>query len=222
MAPPFLPTLYHVPWFCSSIAAQLVAELSIPPTALSVVTLTPVELRTGPEILAVSPRRVVPALALPDGTCITEVGAIVMYILETFDGKGTLHPKVGPERARFLQALFYVVSECYKAAFAVFLMCFSIKPKLVRLDREERDAEKWKEVTGKFKTVVVDHIVREIGDAGRKYYLGDKLSAADFMFGYILMWVDSCDEGLLDHPVVQEYYGRLKARPMHIKLYLES
>lgn len=222
MPPPAVPTLYHVPWFCSSIAVQVARELAIESSSLQTNTITPEDLRSGTEILEVSPRRVVPALALPDGTSITEVGAIVLYLLETFDVSGKLHPLVGDaRRPRFLQAMFYVVSECYKAAFEVFLLCFRVEPKLERIDRNERDEQLWKAATAKFQKVVIDHLAREIGDGNRKYYLGDSLSAADFMFGYILMWVDSCDEGLVDRKVVKEYYDRLKTRPFHRQLYLE-
>lgn len=222
MPAPVVPTLYHVSWFYSSIAVQIARELPIDDSSLKIKTISSDELRAGSLILEVSPRRVVPAIALPDGTSITEVGAIVLYMLETFDTSGKLHPLIGDvRRPRFLQAMFYVVSECYKAAFQVFLLCFRIDPKFERIDREERDEQCWKAATDKFRAVVINHLVREIGDGRRKYYLGNSLSAADFMFGYILMWVDSCDEGLLDHEVVKQYYGRLKERPLHKELYLE-
>lgn len=218
-----MPTLYHVPWFCSSIAVQVAREIPISPSSLQIKSITVAELRTSEEILQVSPRRVVPVLALPDGTAIGEVGAIVLYLLETFDESGKLHPLRGdPNRPRFLQASFYIVSECYKAAFEVFLMCFRVQPTKERIDPKERDEGKWKKATEKFRKVVIEHLVTELKDGGRQFYLGDRLSAADFMFGYILMWVDSCGEGLLDHKVVKEYYDRLKARPIHRQLYIDE
>lgn len=223
MPAPAVPTLYHVPWFCSSIAVQVARELPIPPSSLHIKSITPNELRTGKEILQVSPRRVVPVLAFPDGTAIGEVGAIVLYLLETFDESGKLHPLRGdPNRPRFLQASFYVVSECYKAATEIFLMCFRVVPKMERIDPTERDEEKWKNATEKFRKVVIEHLVTALRDGERKFYLGDRLSAADFMFGYILMWVDSCGEGLLDHNVVKEYYDTLKSRPIHRQLYVDK
>lgn len=208
-----VPTLYHVPWTCSSIPYQLLLELDIPNTTVDVITLSPTELRTSPEIEFLSPRRVVPFVAFPDGTTLVEVGAIVLYLCETFDKEHKLHPARGdPNRTRFFQGVVYTVAEGYRAVTNVVEECFG-------KSQEERAHETLGPLMEKFNTVVVEHLVQELEEAGRTYYLGEKFSVVDIMFGYILMTAEFADAGLLKNEVVKLYHQRLKERPAYMKLF---
>lgn len=208
-----VPTLYHVPWLCSSIPYQLLLELDIPSTAVDVIRVSHTELKTSPEIEFLSPRRVVPFIAFPDGTTLVEVGAIILYLCETFDKEHKLHPAPGdPNRIRFFQGVVYTVAEGYRAVTAVFEECFE-------KSQEERAHGKIGPLTQKFDTVVVEHLMLELEEAGRTYYLGEKFSVVDVMFGYILMMAEFADAGLLKNEVVKQYHQRLKERPAYKKLF---
>lgn len=207
-----VPTLYHVPWFCSSVPYQLILELAIPPSSLDVITITEAQLRTSSEIEFLSPRRLVPFIAFPDGSVLLELGAIVLYMCETFDTEHTLHPAPGdPRRPRFFQGVVYAVAEAYRAVMDVFRETVGKadnginKPVVAKL----RD---------RFYTVVVEHLVLELEEQGRMYYLGDEFSAVDILFGYILMTAKCTDAGLLENEFVREYHDRIVERPAYKEL----
>lgn len=216
MTTPTVPTLYHVSYFCSSIPYNLLLELGVPETDIAIKEISADDLRKGADILKVSPRRVVPVMHMPDGSVLCEVGAICMYILENFDKDGKLHPLVGDEkRAKFMQGMFYGVSEVYKAAIGVFMLCYSIEPK-------DRDVQKLEAAKKKYSEVVEDHIMRELDHGKKDFYLGDKFTAADVMMSYSLMTVEYCDVGLFQDSVMKEYMKRVKARPAYIKLFMPT
>ena len=145
-------------------------------------------------------------LSFPDGRVICESGAILLHLCETFDTAHTLHPAVGdPSRPRFLQGVIYGVTECYKAATAVFMETFMKEEKC-------QDKEKITAVKKRFREVVIDHIVRELDHGKRMFYLGDTFSAADIVIGYALMTADFTKCDLLENVVVSAYYERLKER----------
>lgn len=202
-----VPTLYHVPWFCSSIPYQLLLELEVPRSTVDIITLSEHELRTSSEIEFLSPRRVVPFIAFPDGTTLMEVGAIVLYICETFDKEYKLHPGPGdPNRIRFFQGVVYSVAEAYHIVTEIIRETFG-------KSKEEWVQERLEPLLRKYESVVVEHLMLELEEAGRAYYLGDKFSVVDIMFGYVLITAKCVDAGLLDNDVVRQYHERIMERP---------
>lgn len=184
----------------------------MPSTELKVKKITEEDLRHGSDMVMVSPRRRVPALALPNGDVILEVGAIVLWILERFDKQHKLHAGIGdPKRAKMLQAIFYVMTECYSRNIRVFELCF-------RIEKKDRDEEKLAVVKAEYEEVVNDHLELEL-KSGKEYYLGENYSVADIMFSYILMCADYYDCGLVDRGVIADYFGRIGARETFRKLY---
>jgi glutathione S-transferase len=210
---PDVMTLYHVKWFCSSIPAQLAEELSLSDAQLVVKTVPdPGLLSKDPTLLRLSPRKVVPVLALPDGSTICESAAISLYLCETFDQAATMHPAVGaPTRAKFLQGVVYCAAEGYRATMNVFFECYQI-------EKKNRNYEAIATHKDKFQKIVVDHLVREMAD-GRPYYLGDQMSLCDIMFGYLLMTAATTEENLLTNDVVNQYFARLASRPSYKKCF---
>lgn len=210
--PPQVPTLYHVPYFCSSIPYHVAMELEVPPTELVIKQITEGDLRQGSDMPKISPRRKVPALALPDGSVILEAGAIVMWILERFDKQNKLHARVGDEkRAKMFQAIFYVMTECYRSSLKVYDVCF-------RIDKKDRDQEKLAVVKAEFEEVVNDHLVMELGTSGG-YYLGEEFSVADVMFSYVLMCGDYFDCGLVERDIIADYFQKISTRKAYRQLY---
>lgn len=208
-----VPTLYHVPYFSSSIPYQLLLELGTPSSQIAVKTITDVELRTHKSIPAFSPRRVVPFMVFPDGSAMVEAGAIVIHLCETLDHSHKLHPALGDaHRSRFLQGVVFGVAEGYKAVIACFLLCYKIA-------KEERDTKKLSAAKENFEKVVVGHLVKELKGGERKYYLGEEFSAVDVVFGYILMTAGYCDAGLIENEIVKNYHESLEKRPTYTKLF---
>lgn len=201
-----VPTLYHAQWFCSSIPHQILLELDVPASSCAVVKLSE-EVRKAADFSKLSPRRVLPVLALPSGEKIVEAGAIALYFLETFDKAGKLHPLIGsPDRPRFLQAAFYVTSEMYKASVSLFLYC-------MKTPKEKRDTAVLGPMIETFNKVVIDHLERELDFGKRKFYLGDEFSSADIFLGYITMTTSFVQgEDLLTNTVVADYAKRVAER----------
>lgn len=217
MSAPEVPTLWHVKWYCSSIPYNVLLELGVSDTQVSIHTITDVELRTGETILNVSPRRVVPVLALPSGEVVKEVGAIVLHLCETFDKEGKMHPLPGQKnRTKFLQGVVYAVAECYRACMDLFLAVWG-KSK----EEREKDKQKIDDLTIKYNRVLVDHLVQELDSGKKNFYLGDQFSIADIPFAYMLMCAKYADIGLLENKVVADYFERLAERPHYKTLFAE-
>lgn len=211
-----VPTLYHGQWMCSSIPLQIVRELSIPSDKLAVREIlgdTMQKLRTDPVLLRISPRRVLPVLVMPDGSVIVEAVAISLWLLETFDVSGKLHPRPGdPTRAKFLQGMVYAAAEGYKATMSIFMLCFMTA-------KNDRDKAKISEAKEKhWQRVVVEHLRQELQD-GRDYYTGSEFTAVDIAFGYLLVCAETCDEDLISEDFLKAYNARLKKREAYKKLY---
>ena len=212
--PPSVPTLYHSKWFCSSIPLWALQELGVPETEIAVVSITQEQLKTDPTIAKLSPRKVLPVLAYPDGTTILEAGAILLHFLEKFDKEYKLHPSPSsPLRAKFLQHIFYVVSEAYAAVVAVFGVSFSTP-------KEKRDRAVVDPLMEKYNTKVVKYLERELEYGKRPYLLGDEFSAADIAFGYIIMTASFCNgEDTLVSEVAKKYHERCSQRELYGKLF---
>jgi glutathione S-transferase len=167
-------TLYHVKWCCSTIPAQLADELAIPETELVVKTIAdPSLLAKDPVLQRISPRGVVPVLALPDGSIICEAGAIALYLCEVFDKSELMHPPVGsPTRARFLQGVIYCVAECYRATVNVFFECLNI-------EKKDRDYTAIKRHSEKFQKIVIEHLALELGDVRHHVWVDPSDSQRD-------------------------------------------
>lgn len=213
MAPPSVPTLYHVQWYNSSILYHIALELSIPSSHLKVIHLTENELRHGSEIAKYSPRRSLPILALPNSAILSDIEPIVMFILENYDQSHKLHPKqTSSKRQNFLDAVLHYFSRCYRAAMDVFLYCHHKPP-------SRRDHRKLRDLTDNFNRVVINHLLRELKNGKNRYYLGSDFSVADIMYSYLLVSAEFCGIGLLNNRVIQTYFQRIKARPAFRRLY---
>ncbi|PXF40681.1 hypothetical protein BWQ96_06730 [Gracilariopsis chorda] len=175
---------------------------------MGVTTIAAADLKKVPGLEKYSPRRVIPFVVMPDGSSLLEFGAIVMYILETYDKSHKFHPTIGHRnRAKFFQGLFFVATEAYKAVVPVFLLCFNMK-------HHDRDQEKLKPAKKKFTEDVIGHLEKELN---YDYYMGE-FSAIDIMFTYVLTLADMVQEDLVTGKA-QEYLQRLHTRESYSKVY---
>lgn len=70
--------------------------------------------QNSPEFVAVNPMRQVPALALPDGTVMTESAAMVIHLANAFPEKGLAPKPATPAHARFLRWMLFMACNIYE------------------------------------------------------------------------------------------------------------
>lgn len=139
---------------------------------------------------------------LEDGAIImSESGAMVEYILESY-GDGRLAPSVqDPQRATFLQWLHFAESTA-----------FTPIGTFAWLTRYRGDAEEHPDLIGDARhrvSTTLGYLARQLGE--KPYLLGDEFSAADVMMGFTLAAAASLNL-LEDVPELLPYLSRLQAR----------
>lgn len=67
-----------------------------------------------PDFVAINPMRQVPALALPDGTVMTESVAMVIHLANTFPDKGLAPKPATSAHARFLRWMLFMACNLYE------------------------------------------------------------------------------------------------------------
>jgi len=191
--------LYHAKQSRSVRPRWLLEELGVP---FELVTLDMAQNeQKAPEYLKVNPHGTVPALVDGDTTLI-ESAAICAYLADKYPEKRMAPPLGSPARGRYYQWLVYTVATIEPPIMDVFM-------NTVMLPEAERSPAKVEAAKVTWKTVgeVLSNALQ-----GQQYLLGDELTAADVMVGATLAWAQFL--GLLDgFPVLQEYVGRIAARP---------
>lgn len=184
---------FHAPQSRSSGVAVLLAELDAP-HELRLVNLKACEQR-GAAFLAVNPMGKVPAIR-HRGALVTEQVAIYLYLAEAFPGAG-LSPAVGdPDRGPYLRWMAFYGS-CFEPA--VFDRAMKREP-----------APGGASPYGSF-DAVLDTLRGQLRTG--PYLLGERLTAADILWGGALRWITMF--GLLppDQPEIAAYVERVTGRP---------
>jgi len=190
-------TLFHSPQSRSSGALTLLEELGAP-YELNVLNMKAGEQRR-PQYLAVNPLGKVPAI-LHRGTLVTEQVAIFIYLADLFPAAG-LAPEIGhAQRGPYLRWLVYYAS-CYE-------------PALVDRAMQREPAPHATSPYGTF-DAMLETIVSQIRD--KPYLLGDRISAADILWGNALNW------GVMfklvpEDKAITDYVARITQRPAAIKV----
>lgn len=190
-------TLFHSPQSRSSGALTLLEELGAP-YKLHVLNMKAGEQRR-PEYLAVNPLGKVPAI-LHRGALVTEQVAIFIYLADLFPGAGLAPAISHAERGPYLRWLVYYAS-CYE-------------PALVDRAMQREPAPQSTSPYGTF-DAMLETIVSQIRD--KPYLLGEKISAADVLWGNALNW------GVLfklvpEDKAIAGYVERITQRPAAIKV----
>lgn len=185
-------TLFHSPQTRSSASRTLLEELGAP-YKLHVLNMKAGEQRS-PAYLAVNPLGKVPAI-LHRGALVTEQVAIFIYLADLFPHAGLAPPIGDPDRGPYLRWLVY-----YAAAY---------EPALVDRAMKREPGAQAMSPYGTFETML-ETIVCQIRN--KPYLLGDRLSAADILWGSALHW------GMMfkivpQQPVIEEYSARITGRP---------
>ncbi|XP_046581909.1 glutathione S-transferase 1-1-like [Haliotis rubra] len=147
----------------------------------------------------VHPHCTIPALVVPGHIPILESGAICMYLADRY-GKLLPEPKDKEDYYSFM---------LYTTATLDGILDFFFE--LYGMNKTFTD-EKVQQMTDKL-NAGFDFISRRL--QGRQFICGDKFTAVDCVFGYIIYYAMVLKDGALlkNHPVLLEYRDRIQKRP---------
>lgn len=186
--------LYFSPGACSLSPHIVLLETGVP------FTIERVDLRTkltagGEDFRAINPKGYVPALALDDGSVLTEGPAIVQYLADQAPAAGLL-PAVGDvERYKVIGWLNYISTELHK----------NFSPLFNPAAGEETKAYARKMLGLRF-----EHMAAHLD--GRSF-LGNAFSVADAYLFTVLGWADRVNVSLAEFPALQAFRARIAERP---------
>ena len=149
----------------------------------------------GEDFRAINPKGYVPALALDDGTLLTEGAAIVQYLADLAPGAGLLPPVGEVARYKVIGWLNYISAELHK----------NFGPLFNPAATEDMTAH-----ARKMLALRLEYLAAQL--AGRDY-LETRFSVADAYLFTVLGWADVVKLSLADWPVLGEYRARVAARP---------
>jgi glutathione S-transferase len=190
-------TLFHSPQTRSAGALTLLEELGAP-YKLHVLNMKAGE-QQRPAYLAVNPLGKVPAI-LHRGTLVTEQVAIFIYLADLFPKTG-LAPLIGDaDRGPYLRWLVYYAA--------------SYEPALVDRAMKREPGAHAMSPYGTFETMLAT-IVSQIRD--KPYLLGDRISAADILWGSALKW-GVMFKVVPEEQAILDYVARITGRPAAAKV----
>ena len=190
-------TFFHSPNTRSSGVRILLEELGAP-YELHAVNMKAGEQRR-PAYLAVNPMGKVPAI-LHRGALVTEQVAIFIYLADLFP-QAELAPALDdPQRGPYLRWLVYYGS------------CF--EPAVVDRAMKREPGALAMVPYGDYDTML-NTLTGQL--AKGPYLLGDRISAADVLWGTALTWT-TMFKLVPELPVIKDYIGRLSARPSVAKV----
>ncbi len=190
-------TLFHSPQSRSSGTRTLLEELGVP-YELRVLNMKAGEQRQ-PAYLAINPLGKVPAI-LHGETLVTEQVAIFIHLADLFPQAGLAPALTDPQRGAYLRWLAYYAA-CYE-------------PGLVDRAMKREPAPLAMSTYGDFDTML-QTVVNQLTD--RPYLLGDKMSAADILWGNALHW-GSLFKLLPENDTIAAYVARVTQRPAALKV----
>ena len=192
---------FHAPNTRSSGTRILLEELSAP-HELRVVNMKAGEQRQ-PAFLAVNPMGKVPAI-LHRGALVTEQAAIFIYLADLFPKAGLAPAPDDRLRGPYLRWLVYYGS--------------SFEPAVVDRALKREPAPPAMSPYGDY-----DTMLKTLTDQLAKgpYLLGDRMTAADVLWGTALAWTTAF-KIVPELPVIMDYVKRLGARPAVAKVKAED
>jgi glutathione S-transferase len=186
--------LYYSPGACSLAPHIAMREAGIP------VDLKKVDLKAkqyeGGDYKQVNGKGYVPAIAMDDGTVLTECPAILQYLADLKPESG-LAPKPGSaERYKLQEMLNFVTSELHKGMGTFFNPALN---------------DGWRQAATDRLSLRLDWLAKHL--EGKQYVMGDKFSVADAYLFTILNWAGPSKFDLGKWPVLKEYQKRVSQRP---------
>ncbi len=152
---------------------------------------------SGKDYTAINPKGYVPALALDDGSLLTEGVAMVQYLADRAPQSG-LAPAAGTaERYRLMEWLTFISSELHKA----------FSPWLFNPKTPDGAKEMAKEAIAKRFAYFDAHL------AGKQYLMGDRFTVADAYLFTVAGWSKYVNIDLAPYANLSAFMARVAARP---------
>jgi glutathione S-transferase len=149
----------------------------------------------GADFRAINPKGYVPALALDDGSVLTEGAAIVQFLADLAPGTGLLPPVGDAARYKVISWLSYISSELHKNFSPLFNPAAS---------------DDMKAHARKMLALRLEYVAAQLGNGD---YLEGGFSVADAYLFTVLGWADVVQLDLAAWPVLGAYRARISARP---------
>lgn len=187
--------LYYATGACSLAAHACLKEAGLPHELIRV------DLRThkteaGDDFYTINPKGYVPALALDDGSILTENPAILQYIADQVPEKGLAPANGTMERYRLQEWLGFIGSEIHKLFGPLFRAGCTEE---VRKAQHERIADR------------LDYVSKALEK--RPFLLGDRFTVADAYLFAVLSWTRMTGPELAKWPAIQAYVQRVAEQP---------
>lgn len=187
--------LYYTPGACS-LSPHIVARETGAACDLIKVDLKAHKTESGDDYYAVNPKGYIPALALDDGSLLTEGVAIVQYLADHKPDSG-LVPKAGTrERYQAMEWLTFISSELHKQFSPLFNPAFNDETKTFFRNK----------LIGRFKWL--DEQL-----ANKPYLMGANFSVADAYLFNMLLWAERVNLDIGGLKNIAAYKERVMARP---------
>ena len=186
--------LYFSPGACSLSPHIVLLETGLPFTSERV------DLRNkvtagGKDFRAINPKGYVPALALDDGSLLTEGPAIVQYLADLAPAAGLLPPVGMLERYKVIGWLNFISTEVHK----------NFSPLFNPAANEDVEA-----YARKMLGLRLEHLAAHLDG---RHFLGEAFSVADAYLFTVLGWTDKVNVSLADFPALQAFRARVGERP---------
>lgn len=186
--------LYYSPGACSLAPHIAMREAGI------AVDLQKVDLKAkqydGGDYKQVNGKGYVPAIAMDDGTVLTECPVILQYLADQKPESG-LAPRPGdPARYKLQEALNFITSELHKGMGTFF------NPALT---------PEWRKAATDRLVLRFDWLAQQL--EGKQYLMGDKFSVADAYLFTVLSWAGPSKFDLSKWPAITAYQQRVASRP---------
>jgi glutathione S-transferase len=214
-------TLYHIPRTISSPIVQILLELDLVNNPIHVEEISFRALKSK-EHLALNPMGTSPTFHDSElDITIWESGAVLTYLLERYDTEYQFHPPTTTRistpqeiqnRAKYLHVKQYIIATAYPFIAAMYI--HSLKP------IQEQDEGYMTAAKHKCTTIFCPLLTKWLG-AG-PYFLGDDISAVDFLAVKPLRNLHSMNLLVEYFPSLYEFFERVTNRPTYIEAYSDE
>ncbi len=150
-----------------------------------------------------NPRQQVPALALPDGSVMSESAAMLLFLADAYPDAGLMGRAESPERAQTMRWIVFISANLYEGLLRQFYS-----------DRYIDDAALAPNVSRS----AVDYLKRQYkimesvaGDGA--YFFGDNLNIVDLYLWMLMQWWQDPDWMASECPKLSRIVETVKARP---------
>ena len=158
--------------------------------------------QTKPDYLAVNPKGRVPTLELPDGTRLTETGAVLEYIAACAPQAG-LVPQGSLDAARMRSVMYYLASTMHVN-----------HAHKMRGSRWAERADSFADMAAKVpQTMTASAAFVESHCLAGDFVLGDRFSIADPYLFVVCNWLEGDGVVLADFPRIKAFLARMRSRP---------